>query len=82
MSVTLATNLNPGVSALTMKDGDIAVILSGFHEEHIGTIVTRYDDHLVALGQITGKSWRVFFSSKNTSLMVRILQPGEQLTII
>lgn len=82
MSVQLTNNTTKNVPVGLMNDGDIAIITLSMYPEQIGTIVTRYDCHLVALGQSVGKSWMNHFPTRNSTMKVRILQPGEQLTIV
>ena len=81
MSVQLTNNTTTNIPIGLMKDGDIAIITLSMYPEHVGTIVTRYDNHLVALGQPVGKSWMNHFPTQSSSMKVRILQPGAQLTI-
>ena len=82
MSVQLTNNTTKNVPVGLMNDGDIAIITNCGNREYIGSIVTRYGDSLVALGQPIGKSWINYFPTRSSSMQVRILESGEQLTII
>jgi hypothetical protein len=67
-----------------MKDGDIGEIVQWISGgNYIGRIVQRYDNHLIALGQDSGKSFQYLFSgdSFRDDCCVRILPKGTQLEI-
>ena len=81
MAVQLTNNTTTNIPIGLMKDGDIAIITNCGNPEHIGSIVTRYGIHLITVGQPVGKSWANHFPTRSSSMQVRILQPGEQLTI-
>lgn len=82
MAVQLTNNTTKNVPVGLMNDGDIAIIIHSACPQHIGKVVTRYDNHLVALGQPVYENWANYFPTRSSTMKVRILQPGEQLTII
>ncbi len=80
--VTLNKETNE-ITVSEMKDGQIGIITNWCIKEYVSTVVQRYDNHLVSIGFDAGKSWNNYFEeglfdSKNK---VRILQPGETITI-
>jgi hypothetical protein len=69
-----------------IEDGEIAVITQWSAFGHIGRIVQRYGDHLVALGSSHGSSWSEFFNRDFStrpldSCKVRVLPKGTQIEI-
>jgi hypothetical protein len=62
-------------TAKDLKDGQIAVMVDNAYD---GTIVQRYGDNLVAIGQNAGYGWS---GCNNNSLTVRILEDGELIKI-
>ena len=82
MAVQLTNNITKNVPVGLMNDGDIAIITHSEYPQHIGKVVTRYGIHLITVGQPVGKSWANHFPTRSSSMQVRILQPGEQLTIV
>ena len=66
-----------------MQDGDIAVITHwGDCDEYIGRVVQRYKDTLISVGRESQERFsEIFTSSTNKECFVRILQPGDTITI-
>jgi len=62
-----------------LKDGQLAVVLYDKDKPHYeGTVVQRYKDSAVAIGQCWGEGWT---GIENNTLKVRLLKDGEILTI-
>jgi len=64
-----------------MQDGQIAVITRWKDSSYIGTIVQRFDNKLIALGQGCGIAWSTILKEADANFRVRILEAGETLVI-
>lgn len=84
MSVKLTCQKYPNsIFAEEMQDGFIGEITHSTYPDYIGRIVMRNGSNLVTIGETLGKSWSNFFLSRTTGMIkVRLLQRGEQLTIL
>jgi hypothetical protein len=79
--VVLSKSLEEGIDVKDMQDGEIAVIISGKHED---VIVQRFGNILISLGRSCVHSWKNILSSdlfEEGSMYVRVLKKGETLTI-
>jgi hypothetical protein len=79
--VVLSKSLKEGIDVRDMKDGKIAVIVSG---EYKDAIVQRYENTLISLGRSCKHSWvNILIADRceETTMYVRVLQKGEKLTI-
>lgn len=66
-----------------MEDGQIGEIVKwGSIDHYIGRIVQRYRDILVTIGENSDHSFDVAINRGGENLMVRLLEPGEELRII
>lgn len=75
------TTIPVSIQASELKDGEIAVILSSPHKNHIGGIVMRYKRDLISIGEECGKGWSQFFPTSSSEIRVRVLEKGEQIVI-
>jgi hypothetical protein len=69
-----------------MSDGQIAIIQEwGNLPTHIGTVVQRYKNNLIAIGKESGDGWGDLFCCedryKNKNFMVEIIGKGSVLEI-
>lgn len=68
-----------------MNDGQIGIISQwGPHGQYVGTLVQRFADDLIALGEPRGGCWPNWFASdasKEEVYRVRILPKGTQIEI-
>jgi hypothetical protein len=79
--VVLSKNLEEGIDARDMKDGEIAVVVLGTYKN---IIVQRYEDILISLGNESGNSYSFILNRSRCEegkMFVRVLQKGETLTI-
>ena len=60
-----------------LRDGQVAVIVDDRHG-YTGRIVQRHGDAAITIGMKQGNCWS---SIENVSLLVRVLEDGETLTI-
>lgn len=66
-----------------MKDGQIGEIVKWDNIDHyIGRIVQRHHDILVTIGENSLYSFDEAINHGGENLMVRLLEPGEELRII
>ena len=82
MPVQLTSKISSSILADEMEDGDIAVITKSILPLSLNRVVMRWGDCLIVIGQPSSQSWPHFFAAGRTEMQVRILQPGEQLTIV
>lgn len=84
MSVKLTNQIIEDISVYEMKDGQIAVITKwGGSPYYIGRIVQRYGNNLITIGMDCGRTWPGLFNEKpDSELRVRLLKPGETITIV
>lgn len=81
MKLTLS-NSERDIPVYNMKDGDIGIITRwGEQDDEIGSIVQRYKDVLISLGEASGSSWTEIFRSLNTDCRVRLLNSGDIINI-
>lgn len=84
MSVKLTNQIAEDISVFEMKDGQIAVITKWPCDSlYIGKIVQRYGNSLMVIGMDCGNGWPVFYDGlPDPAYRVRLLQPGETITIV
>ena len=84
MSVKLRKENDPmTINMHDMEDGDIGEIINWNVHDYIGRIVQRYGQHLLSVGQRSGKGWAGMFNAqRDENRRVRILEPGEVLEIV
>ena len=84
MSVKLTNQNAVDISVYEMKDGQIAVITNWeYIPEYVGRIVQRYGNSLISIGMDCGKTWPGCFNEKpDNAYRVRLLKPGETITIV
>ena len=83
MPVTLSKKINPNIIPVkSMKDGQLAEIINCRECNYKGRIVMRYKDILISVGENSEESWPNILTCLTTTMTVRILQSGEQLTIV
>lgn len=76
--VTLKSDEKPTtVMAKDLEDGQIAVIVENF-SDYKGRVVQKYGDDLVTIGMSSYRGWP---NGNSVTLLVRILEEGELLTI-
>ena len=76
--VTLKSNEKPNtIMAKDLEDGQIAVIIENF-SDYKGRVVQKYGDDLVTIGMSSCRGWP---NGNSVTLLVRILEEGELLTI-
>ena len=80
--VTLKTEVND-IPMSEMRDGEIAVLTKFYRKEYIGKLVQRYGGDIILLGRPEVYSFKniLSFKSSEEENRVRILQPGETITI-
>lgn len=82
MSVKLTNQVTGDIPVHEMKDGQIAVIKWAGSPDYIGRIVQRYGDRLITIGMKSKYGWSNLFEYElEHDLIVRLLQPGETITI-
>lgn len=69
-----------------MKDGDVAEIVNWFRDEEMepGTIVQRYGDALIIIGERSGLCYPKLFTAEDTCLLtcrVTVLPPGSTIML-
>ena len=71
------------INVKEMVDGQIAVITEWPITEHVGTIVQRYGDDLIALGKSSGNCWSDSLGPERvmTDCCVEILLRGTTLEL-
>ena len=71
-----------GVGLSCMENGELAVIVSwpGW-PQRVGQVVQRYQNAMVILGTRSGQCFPTLIGSNPESCRVRILEPGESITI-
>lgn len=83
----MPVKLNYGSSVISpseMKDGDLGVITNWGDTRHVGTVVQRYNNYLVAIGKHFNQSWtdvKALTKEVYPNCLVRLLTPGETITI-
>ena len=83
MPVKLSKNINPKtIPVQSMKDGQLAEIVESSSLEYIGKIVMRYKSILISVGEPYEQSWTAILDSLTATMKVRILESGEQITIV
>ena len=76
-------NPQPITSVDRMEDGDLAEIIHwSACGELQGRVVQRYKDGLTLIGAKSGMSWSTFFESSHSSIVVRLLKPGDQISVL
>lgn len=73
------------VSLFDMKDGEVAEIIK-WHDPHVsvGTIIQKYGDAAILIGEVKGRCYPNIFESEDESLediKVRILPKGTVITL-
>ncbi len=86
MKLTLKKNYENDIPVKEMKDGDIAIItLWANIKSHpsVGTLVHRYQNILVALGQQSGLSWDgiLYSPDRQYGCRVRLLKSGDTILV-
>lgn len=77
--VKLKSNEKPNtIMAKDLEDGQIAVIIEDFHD-YKGRVIQKFGDSLVTIGMSSGQGW---CNGNSVTLLVRVLQNGEELIII
>lgn len=84
MSVKLTNQIEEDIPVFEMKDGQIAIITKwGNSPEYIGRIVQRYGDELITIGMNSHYRWdNLSDGLLSPECRVRLLQPGETITIV
>lgn len=69
----------------SMKDGDVAEVISWFNDEiEMGTVVQRYGNALIIIGKYSGESYPTIFNGGDEELNnaeVRILNSGSEIIL-
>lgn len=86
--VQLKTKYTNIIPVGELKDGQLAEVISwDEYEDCIGTIVQRFENHLISVGEPWHKAWSNFYLGHinakflTNKFTVRILSPGELLEV-
>ena len=87
MGVSLQVPNNKIQNMFYMKDGELGVLISfpGSGKDLGSTVVQRYKDNLIIIGQRSGLGWSDFFSVRTPlqlqKYLYRPLEPGELIEV-
>ena len=83
--IKLVNNEQPkSICVNDMQDGDIGVVVVWSDGRYLGRIVQRYKDHLLVVGEQSGREWDTIFNSglgRWEDCHVRLLEKGETLIV-
>lgn len=88
MSTELVNKVDDSIFALDLKDGQIAVTTAWIYNKYVGSLVQRYKDDLICIGQDNTQSWKNVYNiierDINTVWLlckVRVLKDGELIKV-
>lgn len=80
--VELEETATPLIVLKDLKDGQIAEIIVGPNSIYLNTIVQRYENILISVGQASKMSWSNIFNITSTDhWRLRVLEEGEKIII-
>ncbi len=83
MAKVYKDNTPSGIAAHRMKDGDVGEIIKWSGGNYIGTVVQRYENLLISVGEPSGCGWGNWFDQAEVreDCRVRLLAKGTKIEL-